>query len=73
MSFADSPRLRIQLLCLTVGMCLLPGSALAQSVFTHVHMRVPDTNEAAVWHQALLGGEVISRGPDRLFDMVTGW
>ena len=63
MSHADSPWLRIQLLCLTLGVFLLPGSALGQSVFTHVHMRVSDTTEAAVWHQALLGGEVISRGP----------
>ena len=63
MSHADSPWLRIQLLCLTLGVFLLPGSALGQSVFTHVHMRVSDTTEAAVWHQALLGGEVISHGP----------
>ena len=63
MSHAVSPWLRIQLLCLTLGVFLLPDSALAQSVFTHVHMRVPDTTEAAVWHQALLGGEIVSRGP----------
>ncbi len=63
MSHTNSARLRIDLLCLTLGVFLLPGSALAQSIFTHVHMRVPDTTEAAVWHQALLGGEVISRGP----------
>ena len=37
MSHGDSPRLRIQLLCLTLGVFLLPGSALAQSIFTHVH------------------------------------
>ena len=65
MSHADSPRLRIQLLCWTLGVFLFPGSALAQSIFTHVHMRVPDTTEAAEWHQALLGGEVISRGPGK--------
>ena len=63
MSHTNSARLRIDLLFLTLGVFLLPGSALAQSIFTHVHMRVPDTTEAAVWHQALLGGEVISRGP----------
>ena len=63
MSHADSPRLRMQLVYLTLGVILLPGSVLAQSVFTHVHMRVPDTREAAVWHQALLGGEVVPRGP----------
>ena len=65
MSHADSPRLRIQLLCWTLGVFLFPGSALAQSIFTHVHMRVPDTTEAAEWHEALLGGEVISRGPGK--------
>ena len=59
MSHADSPRLRIQLLGLTLGVLLLPGFVLAQSIFTHVHMRVPDTTEAAVWHQALLGGEAL--------------
>ena len=63
MSHSDTPRLRTKLLLLTLGVCLVPGSVLAQSVFTHVHMRVPDTIEAAVWHQTLLGGEVIPRGP----------
>ena len=63
MSHTDSARLRMGHLCLTLGVLLLPGPAPAQSVFTHVHMRVPDTTEAAVWHQALLGGEVISGGP----------
>ena len=54
---------RIALLSLALGVFLLPGSALAQTTFTHVHMRVPDTAEAAAWHQALLGGEIVSRGP----------
>ena len=63
MSHADSPRLRFQLLSLTFGVLLLPGLALAQSTFTHVHMRVPDTAAAAECHQALMGGEVVSRGP----------
>ncbi len=63
MSHANSPRLRIRLLSLTFVASLLPGSVLAQSVFTHVHMRVPDTAEAAEWHQTLMGGEVVSRGP----------
>lgn len=35
----------------------------AQSVFTHVHMRVPDTQAAAQWHQPLLGGVITSGGP----------
>jgi len=72
MSHAVSPWLRIQRLCLTLGVFLLPGSALAQSVFTHVHMRVSDTAEAAVWHQALLGGEVISRGPGQAVQYSNG-
>ena len=63
MSHAGRPRMQIALLCLALGTCLLPSSALAQTTFTHVHMRVPDTAEAAAWHQALLGGEVVSRGP----------
>ncbi len=63
MLHADNPRLRIQLFSLTLGVLLSQGSALAQSTFTHVHMRVPDTTEAATWHQALVGGEVVSRGP----------
>ena len=60
MSHADSPRLQLQLLSLTFVVLLLPGFALAQSIFTHVHMRVPDTAEAAEWHQALTGGEGVS-------------
>jgi catechol 2,3-dioxygenase-like lactoylglutathione lyase family enzyme len=63
MPYADSARGRITLLCLTLGVSLLPVLAPAQTTFTHVHMRVPDTAEAAAWHQALLGGEVVDRGP----------
>ena len=72
MLYASSPRLRIQLLCLTLVVFLCPGSTLAQSVFTHVHMRVPDTSEAALWHQALLGGEVVSRGPGQAVRFANG-
>ena len=59
------PRSWIALLCVCLGLGVfsLPGAALAQATFTHVHMRVPDTAEAAAWHQALLGGEIVSRGP----------
>ena len=63
MSHAGRPQVLTALLCLSLGACLLPNSALAQTTFTHVHMRVPDTAEAAAWHQALLGGEVVDRGP----------
>ena len=41
---------------LIAGILLLPGFAAAQS-FTHVHLRVPDTDGAAQWYQSLLGGE----------------
>ena len=41
---------------LIAGLLLLPGFAAAQS-FTHVHLRVPDTDGAAQWYQSLLGGE----------------
>ena len=63
MSLLACPRLRVALLSLSLGVCLLPGSALAQTTFTHVHMRVPDTAEAAAWRQAFLLGEVVDRGP----------
>jgi catechol 2,3-dioxygenase-like lactoylglutathione lyase family enzyme len=63
MSLLGCPRIGVALLGVSLGVCLLPGSALAQTTFTHVHMRVPDTAEAAAWHQALLGGEVVDRGP----------
>jgi catechol 2,3-dioxygenase-like lactoylglutathione lyase family enzyme len=62
-AYVGGPRSRIALLCLGLSVFLLPSSALAQTTFTHVHMRVPDTAEAAAWHQALLGGEIVSRGP----------
>lgn len=42
---------------------LTSSAALAQSSFTHVHMRVPDTAAAAEWHSRLLGGSVRSGGP----------
>ena len=62
MSLADRLPIPIALLRLSLGAFLLPSSALAQTTFTHVHMRVPDTAEAAAWHQALLGGELVERG-----------
>ena len=41
----------------------LPAAALAQSTFTHVHLRVPDTAAAADWYHELLGGEIRAGGP----------
>ena len=49
------------------GLCasafLLPWIASAESTFTHVHIRVPDTAAAAAWHEELMGGEVRPGGP----------
>jgi catechol 2,3-dioxygenase-like lactoylglutathione lyase family enzyme len=45
------------------SLMLLPGSAAAQSAFTHVHLRVPDTAAAAAWYQQLLGGDLREGGP----------
>ncbi len=45
------------------ALLLLPGLALAQSTFTHVHIRVPDVEAAANWYGELLGGEVRPGGP----------
>tara|TARA_B100000809_G_C15136264_1_gene530736 strand:+ start:187 stop:993 length:807 start_codon:yes stop_codon:yes gene_type:complete len=41
---------------IVASLLLLPLLALAQT-FTHVHLRVSDTNEAAQWYQTLLGGD----------------
>jgi len=46
-----------------LSLLLLSSLVLAQSTFTHVHMRVPDTQEAAEWHNELLGGRVTPGGP----------
>lgn len=52
------------------SLCLLfavgiPGLALAQSVFTHVHLRVPEGQQAqaAEWYGKVLGGEPGEIGP----------
>lgn len=63
MSHTVLTRFRIWLSYLLLGVLSFPGFSLAQSTFTHAHMRVPNTTEAAEWHQALFGGEIISRGP----------
>ena len=63
MSHPGLRRLRSQLLPLMLGVLLLPGAVLAQTTFTHMHMRVPDTAATAAWHQALFGVDVVERGP----------
>ncbi|WP_428099487.1 VOC family protein [Candidatus Rariloculus sp.] len=52
-----------RLLCAVPFALMLPGLVLAQSTFTHVHMRVPDPEAAASWYRDLLGGEVRQGGP----------
>jgi len=44
---------------------LIPSYAFSQSVFTHAHLRVPDSQqaEAAEWYHRVLGGEPGELGP----------
>jgi catechol 2,3-dioxygenase-like lactoylglutathione lyase family enzyme len=44
---------------------MTPGLALAQSVFTHAHLRVPQDRqaEAAAWYHSVLGGQPGELGP----------
>lgn len=42
---------------------LVPSALQAQTSFTHMHMRVPDTAESAAWHAELFGREIEPRGP----------
>ena len=48
---------------LCVASLFISCMAQAESIFTHVHMRVPDTAESAKWHETLLGGAVGPGGP----------
>ncbi len=59
--------------CALVAAVVLPGFALAQSTFTHVHMRVADTAVAASWYRNLLGGEVTRGGPGPSIRQVNGF
>ena len=47
------------------ALACLPGLALAQSIFTHAHLRVPEGQqaEAAAWYNTVLGGELGELGP----------
>jgi len=44
---------------------LLPAAAMAESAFTHAHLRVPEAHqaEAAAWYHRVLGGEPGELGP----------
>lgn len=55
--------LRLYRIVLPMMLSLAASVAAGQSSFTHVHMRVPDTGQAAVWHRDLLGGELRPGGP----------
>ncbi|HAY45443.1 MAG TPA: hypothetical protein DCY55_04075 [Gammaproteobacteria bacterium] len=48
-------------------------TASAEPVFSHVHMRVPDTEKAAEWHEELLGGEIRPGGPGPFIHHHNGW
>ena len=41
----------------------LPSLLQAENVFTHVHMRVPDTAESAAWHTEFFGRSTRAGGP----------
>jgi catechol 2,3-dioxygenase-like lactoylglutathione lyase family enzyme len=49
------------------------ASAIAEPIFSHVHMRVPDTEKAAAWHEELLGGEIRPGGPGPFIHHNNGW
>lgn len=46
-----------------LGLVCVSFVSSAQSIFTHTHMRVPDTEAAAQWHLAVIGGEPGPGGP----------
>ena len=51
----------LRALCLRTAalwLICLPGLALGQSTFTHVHLRAPDAWAAAHWYHTLVGGEL---------------
>ncbi len=56
-------RNRFRLAAVLTALSIVPGLALAQSTFTHVHLRVPDVEAAADWYGELIGGEVRPGGP----------
>lgn len=56
-------RNRYRLTAVVTALLMLPGITLAQSTFTHVHVRVPDVEATANWYGELFGGEVRPGGP----------
>ena len=56
-------RLHAATMGVLLATALVPGVAAAQSTFTHVHLRVPDTAAAAAWYHELVGGELREGGP----------
>lgn len=46
-----------------LALLLLPCLAQAENVFTHVHMRVPDTAESAAWHAEFFSRAIGPGGP----------
>jgi catechol 2,3-dioxygenase-like lactoylglutathione lyase family enzyme len=57
--------IRASLRCLAVLALSAPAVTMAQSVFTHAHMRVPEGQQAAAadWYHEVLGGELAEIGP----------
>ena len=52
---------------LSLSNFFIPSTVTAEAIFSHVHMRVPDTEAAAAWHQELLGGEIRPGGAGTIY------
>ena len=59
------PRAVFRFALAAVFVFVVPALSLAQSIFTHAHMRVPEESqaEAAQWYNKVLGGEIGEIGP----------
>ena len=57
----------------TLGIALLHAQAGAETVFTHVHLRVADPAAAAEWYRTLFGGEIGRGGPGPSVRFMTGF
>ena len=58
MTESDTAFRAVRLGAMVLGLICLPGLALGQSTFTHVHLRVPDAWAAAHWYHTLVGGDL---------------
>ena len=58
MTLLNSNTYGLFLKAVVICLILLPGLALGQSTFTHVHLRVPDAWAAAHWYHTLAGGDL---------------